>query len=136
MVGGGDEEFARVLPILSTFGDPVLHVGPLGAGQTAKALNNLLFTAHVGMASALFELAHDLGVEREALARSIAHGSGHSYAFDVVARMGFGLTPFAGHTHALLAKDVGIVASLADAAEVTHGAVLDTAERALREMNP
>ncbi len=136
MVGGGAEEFARVLPVLTTFGDPVLHIGPLGTGQTAKALNNLLFTAHLGIASALFDLALELGVEREALARSISRGSGRSYAFEVVARMGFGLAPFAGHTHALLAKDVGIVASLAEKAEVSQGAVLLTAESALSEMNP
>jgi 3-hydroxyisobutyrate dehydrogenase len=135
MVGGGPEEFARVLPVLTTFGDPVIHVGPLGAGQTAKALNNLLFTAHLGLASALFALAHDLGVERESLAQSIAHGSGRSYAFDVAARSGFNLAPFAGHTHALLAKDVGIVASLAENAEVPKGAVIFTAEGALSEMN-
>ena len=35
----------RALPVLSTFGDPVRLLGPLGSGQLAKLVNNLLFTA-------------------------------------------------------------------------------------------
>jgi 3-hydroxyisobutyrate dehydrogenase len=136
MVGGGPEEFKRVLPVLTTFGNPVLHLGPLGAGQTAKAFNNLLFTAHLGTAAALFELAGALGVEREALARSITHGSGRSYAFDVVGRMGFSLEPFAGHVRALLAKDVGIVASLAETAGASSDVLFAAARDALGAMKP
>jgi 3-hydroxyisobutyrate dehydrogenase-like beta-hydroxyacid dehydrogenase len=35
-VGGADDAVARVRPVLSCYGDPVLHVGPLGAGQKVK----------------------------------------------------------------------------------------------------
>jgi len=135
MVGCNDEEFERVRPVLATFGDPVLHLGPLGTGQTAKALNNLLFTAHLGAASALFELASVLDIDREALARSITHGSGRSYGFDVVAEMGFNLRPFAGHVGALLAKDVGIVASLVAKTESPPERLLADAEATLAGMN-
>lgn len=134
MVGGGREEFARVLPVLGTFGDPVLHLGPLGAGQTAKALNNLLFTAHLGTASALFELARSLEVDPEALAESITHGSGRSYAFDVVGGRDFSLESFAGHVGALLAKDVGIVSSLAEGVRAAPGILFVAAESALAAM--
>lgn len=135
MVGSGPEEFERILPVLSTFGNPVLRLGPLGAGQTAKALNNLLFTAHLGTASALFELARGLNLDNEALARSITHGSGRSYALDVMAGMGYSLEPFAGHVSALLAKDVGIVVSLAEKAECSPKMLLAAAEAALGAMH-
>lgn len=41
-VGGDGAAVGQVAPVLSSYGDPVLHVGPLGAGQTVKLLNNLL----------------------------------------------------------------------------------------------
>jgi 3-hydroxyisobutyrate dehydrogenase-like beta-hydroxyacid dehydrogenase len=134
MVGSGPEEFERVLPVFTTFGDPVLHLGPLGAGQTAKALNNLLFTAHLGTASALFELARSLKIDREALAQTITHGSARSYAFEVVAGSGFSLELLAGHVAGLLAKDVGIVASLAEKAQASPAMLLAAAESALGGM--
>lgn len=31
-VGGPDDAAARVRPVLAAYGDPILHVGPLGAG--------------------------------------------------------------------------------------------------------
>ena len=40
---------ARVRPVLSCYGDPVLHVGPLGAGQKVKLVNNALFAAQIGL---------------------------------------------------------------------------------------
>ena len=47
MVGGDDAVVDRVRPVFATYADPVLHLGPLGSGQMAKLLNNLLFTAQI-----------------------------------------------------------------------------------------
>jgi 2-hydroxy-3-oxopropionate reductase len=41
-VGGAENAVTRVGPVLSCYGDPVLHVGPLGAGQKVKLVNNAL----------------------------------------------------------------------------------------------
>ena len=131
MVGSGLDEFERVLPVFTTFGDPVLHLGPLGSGQTAKVLNNLLFTAHLGTASSLFDLAGALEVDREALAQSIMHGSGRSYAFEVIGGTELSIESFAGHVGGLLAKDVGIAASLAENANASPDIVLAAAASAL-----
>ncbi|WP_127125745.1 NAD(P)-dependent oxidoreductase [Georgenia sp. SYP-B2076] len=46
MVGGDDEPVARVLPVLAHTGTP-LHLGPLGAGQVAKACNQLICAAEI-----------------------------------------------------------------------------------------
>ena len=48
-VGGADDAVARVRPVLGCYGDPVLHVGPRGAGQTVKLVNNALFAGHIGL---------------------------------------------------------------------------------------
>lgn len=42
MAGGTEEEFARIRPLLSTFGARVVHTGPVGSGHTMKLLNNFL----------------------------------------------------------------------------------------------
>ncbi|MFF5521896.1 hypothetical protein [Streptomyces coeruleorubidus] len=36
--------FAFCRPVFVTFGDPVVHLGPTGSGQSAKILDNLLFS--------------------------------------------------------------------------------------------
>lgn len=112
MVGGDPEVLARCRPVLDTFGDPVLHLGPLGAGQEAKLLNNAVFTAHLGLAADLFAQARHRGLDATAMAAVIAHGSGRSYAAEVIASMGHDLTVLADAAGQLLAKDVGIVAEL------------------------
>ena len=44
MVGGSDEAVSRARPLLETLGDPerTWHVGPVGAGQAAKLMLNLV----------------------------------------------------------------------------------------------
>ena len=46
MVGGADADVARVLPLLGACGRPV-HLGPLGAGQVAKACNQMIVAATI-----------------------------------------------------------------------------------------
>jgi 3-hydroxyisobutyrate dehydrogenase-like beta-hydroxyacid dehydrogenase len=43
LVGATDDELAAVGPLLGSFGEPVVHVGPPGAGTVAKLVNNQLF---------------------------------------------------------------------------------------------
>jgi len=112
MAGGDAEVLARCRPVLATFGDPIVHLGPLGAGQEAKLLNNALFTAHLGLAADLFAQGRRRGLDPDALARVIAAGSGRSYAAEVVAGGGLDLSAMARLAGPLLAKDVGIVADL------------------------
>lgn len=46
MVGGPDELVAKVLPYLALTGNPV-HLGPTGAGEVAKACNQLICAANI-----------------------------------------------------------------------------------------
>ncbi len=131
MVGGPPDVVDRCRPVLETFGDPVLHLGPLGSGQEAKILNNAVFAAQLALASEVFSLATDRGLDPHAVATVLASGSGRSYAAEVVAGSGFGLEvlgPFAGE---LLAKDTGI---LVDLAGLAGTALLTAADRALEQM--
>jgi 3-hydroxyisobutyrate dehydrogenase len=42
MVGGAPADVQRARPLLDAMGQQVFHLGPLGAGHTMKALNNLI----------------------------------------------------------------------------------------------
>ena len=46
MVGGPDELVAQAMPYLSSAGNPV-HLGPTGAGEVAKACNQLICAANI-----------------------------------------------------------------------------------------
>ncbi|WP_426574999.1 NAD(P)-dependent oxidoreductase [Aquihabitans sp. McL0605] len=131
MAGGPTEVVERSRPVLETYSNQVLHLGPLGSGQEAKVLNNTIFAAQLAMATEAYALAAERGLDQQALAAILASGSGRSYAGEVVAGGGFnldGLAPLAG---GLLAKDVGI---LVDRAGLAGTALLMAADRALEQM--
>jgi 3-hydroxyisobutyrate dehydrogenase len=112
MAGGDDEHVARCRPVFETFADPVIHLGPLGSGQMAKLLNNLVFTAQITMALDTFSFADELGVDRAALAEVLASGSGGSRAAAILAMTGFDTAGIRGAAD-LLRKDVDIVLDVA-----------------------
>jgi 3-hydroxyisobutyrate dehydrogenase len=110
MVGGEAEVLERCRPVLATFGDPIIHLGPLGSGEVAKVINNLVFTAHLGIAIDAYAFGERLHVDRAGLADVLRNGSGGSFAASVLSgRDGTGM----GGAAALLRKNVDIVASLA-----------------------
>jgi 3-hydroxyisobutyrate dehydrogenase-like beta-hydroxyacid dehydrogenase len=49
LAGGDGADIDRVRPVLAAYGDPMLHVGPLGAGQGVKLVNNAVFAANIGL---------------------------------------------------------------------------------------
>ena len=114
MVGGADPDVERCRPVFETFGDPVIHLGPLGSGQMAKLMNNFVFTAQVGMALETYAFADRLGIDRAAIAQVLAHGSGASRAAAIVAGSGFATRGLSGAAP-LLRKDVGIMLDVAAA---------------------
>ena len=112
MVGGEDQHLAACRPVFDTFADPVVHLGPLGSGQMAKLVNNLVFTALVTTALETFAFADELGMDRAALAQVLANGSGGSRAAAILAGSGFDIS---GMSQAVgnLQKDVRIVLDVA-----------------------
>ena len=78
MVGGEEADVEKCLAVFGTYGDPVVHLGELGAGQTSKILNNLLFSANLGAAMSLLEIGETLGIPRARMCEVIASGSAKS----------------------------------------------------------
>ena len=116
-MAGGDEETVDVCrPVFASYGDPIVHLGPVGAGQVTKLLNNAAFTAHLGVAVSLLALGRSLGVEQLRLADVISYGSGNSFALQRVASAGGTLARIGEHAGHLLRKDVQLIADVAAAA--------------------
>jgi 3-hydroxyisobutyrate dehydrogenase len=135
MAGGDTEVIARVRPVLDTFANPFLHLGPVGAGQAAKILNNLLLTANLGVAEAAYALGRDLGVDLASLNKVFAAGSGNSFAAGLLlSGEPYSAVRMAEVAGPLLQKDVRLAVDLAAAAGVDTGAVLPAADSALRSM--
>ena len=136
MTGGEEEHVERARPVFSAYGDPVVYLGPLGAGQVTKLLNNTLFTAHLAVGVSLLKLGRDLNVDSAGLATVIAHGSGESFALARVADGGGTLDRIGGHAGPLLAKDVRLTVAVAEAAGVGIDVpVIAAADAALALMN-
>jgi 2-hydroxy-3-oxopropionate reductase len=71
MVGGQDQVFERCRPIFERLGKTIIRIGPAGAGQVAKACNQVILGATIaGVAEALVYAARagaDPAVIRQAL---------------------------------------------------------------------
>lgn len=111
-VGGTEDAVARVRPVLSCYGDPILHVGPLGAGQKVKLINNALFAAHIRLLSGAVELGARLGVPESTLLSALPHGSAASRVLDIVAAGG-SVASFINMAGEFVGKDVAVARSIA-----------------------
>jgi 3-hydroxyisobutyrate dehydrogenase-like beta-hydroxyacid dehydrogenase len=111
-IGGADDAVAAVRPLLSCYGNPILHVGPLGAGQKVKLVNNLLFAAQIGLLSDAVELAARLGVAESELLTALAHGNAASRVLDIVAAGG-SVASFIETAGEFVGKDIAVVRQIA-----------------------
>ena len=80
MVGGPGEGFARAEPILRAMGRTVVHCGAAGAGQAAKACNNMLLAVSMIGTCEAFVLAERLGLSHEALFEVASKSSGQCWS--------------------------------------------------------
>jgi 2-hydroxy-3-oxopropionate reductase len=88
MVGGRAESLARVQPLLATFGTRIVHVGESGAGQVAKACNQMIMVAAIEAVGEALHLAGAAGVDPEKVRAALAGGSAASRVLETMgARM-------------------------------------------------
>jgi len=65
MVGGSDEDVARVRPLLDAMGTTIFHCGPAGAGTRTKLVNNFLAIGACQLNAEGFALAQGMGLNLE-----------------------------------------------------------------------
>ncbi|MFZ3485354.1 3-hydroxyisobutyrate dehydrogenase [Sphingomonas sp. 3-13AW] len=80
MVGGSEEAFAAAQPLLQSMGKAVIHAGAAGAGQAAKACNNMLLGATMIATCEAFVLAERLGLDPQTFYDISSASSGQSWS--------------------------------------------------------
>ena len=132
LMGGDAPVVERARPVLSAYGDPMLHVGPLGAGQAVKLVNNAVFAANIGLVAQAVRLGAQLGVPEEGLLAALPHGSAASRGLSVAAGRG-SVEASAKLLAEFLGKDIRVVREVAAELGATLG-VLDDAIGLLEEI--
>jgi 2-hydroxy-3-oxopropionate reductase len=74
MVGGSAEDFQAARPVLEALGRTIVHVGPVGAGQTVKAANQLVVAGVIELVSEAIVLLEAHQVEMEPAVEVLAGG--------------------------------------------------------------
>ncbi|MCK0166726.1 NAD(P)-dependent oxidoreductase [Jannaschia sp. S6380] len=80
MVGGDADLLASHRDALSTMASTVLHVGPVGAGQLAKLINQLLFDINMAALAEILPISAKLGLDPEQVTEIVNSGTGRSHA--------------------------------------------------------
>lgn len=107
-VGGADDAVERARPVLASYGDPILHVGPVGAGQGVKLVNNTLFAAQIGLLHEAVRLGDRLGIDERRLLDAIGHGSAASKVASLVGAGG-SVDAFIDMVAEFVGKDIAVV---------------------------
>jgi 2-hydroxy-3-oxopropionate reductase len=74
MAGGSDAAIARAMPILEVLGGRITHVGDNGAGQVAKAANQVIVGINIVAAAEALTLARRAGVDPERVRQALTGG--------------------------------------------------------------
>lgn len=114
MTGGSRSDLAELAPLLDHLAKNIVHVGPVGAGHAAKALNNLVSAASVSVTVEALRVAEAFGIAPETMTTVLNGSSGRSNTSEnkVVQFMTNGSFG-SGFALQLMAKDVRIAVDLA-----------------------
>jgi 3-hydroxyisobutyrate dehydrogenase len=129
MAGGDQDVFGRALPILEKMGKTVTYFGDSGAGQAAKATNQIMCAGIIQAVGEAMAFAHAEGLPLDRLIDTLGKGAGTSWYF-------VNRAPFMANNEfppgfrvRLHAKDLRICRDMA----ARHGAVLPVVESTLQE---
>ncbi|MAB88258.1 MAG: tartronate semialdehyde reductase [Planctomycetes bacterium] len=79
MCGGKDEDVTRARSVLEVIGGSVTHVGPVGAGQVTKAVNQVVISGTYQAVAEGVVLARKAGVDPTRVVEAIAGGAAGSW---------------------------------------------------------
>jgi 3-hydroxyisobutyrate dehydrogenase len=81
MVGGTAEVFERAQPVLKAMGKTITHFGAVGAGQAAKATNQILCAGNIQAAAEAMAFAKSQGLPLDKVIDTLSKGAGASWYF-------------------------------------------------------
>lgn len=114
MAGGAEEHIARVRPLMADIAGHFTHMGPVGAGQSAKLINQVLVGSQHALLAEAIRFAENLGLDPQRLPECLAGGHADSAMLQrLLPRMAARqFEPPAGFARQLL-KDLDMVLAVA-----------------------
>ena len=109
MVGGPAETLAQVRPLFDLLGKTVVHVGENGAGQVAKACNQMVMVAAIQACAEAMRLADASAVDRHKVRLALLGGAAGSRVLEVFGARMVNRDFAAGVEARLHHKDFGIL---------------------------
>lgn len=80
MVGGNEEVFNKIKPLLDYMGNNVIHMGKNGNGQLTKMINNCIYDINIAAIAELLPMAVKLGLDPEQIGKIVNSGTARSNA--------------------------------------------------------
>ena len=115
MVGGPKSAFEEILPVLEAMGKTITYVGESGAGQVAKACNQIMVAAQMVAMGELMLFAQKSGVEPSRVIEAIQGGAAQCWTLDNKPQRLLNGNRSPGFKAYMQHKDLGIVMDTARA---------------------
>ena len=109
MVGGSAEALERARPVFEAMGKAITHVGGPGAGQIAKAANQIMVAAQMVAMGELLIFARKAGADPQKVVEAIRAGAAQCWTLDVKPARLFEGNRTPGFKAYMQAKDMNIV---------------------------
>lgn len=81
MAGGDAAAYERARPVLAAMGKTITHFGPVGSGQAAKAVNQILCAGAIQAAAEAMAFAKAEGLPLDKIITALSQGAGASWYF-------------------------------------------------------
>ena len=82
-LSGDQKACDALMPLVKTFADVAIFLGPFGASTTVKTINNILVGLHIAGTAQAMAIGVRAGVDVDLMIKAIANGSGGSTQFGI-----------------------------------------------------
>lgn len=113
-VGAEREDFERALPVLTTMGRRILHVGGLGSASILKVVTNYLASVHLVALGEALMVARRSGMDLNNTYEAIRISSGNSFVHETESQVILNGSYNINFTMDLVVKDMSLFQQLAD----------------------
>jgi 2-hydroxy-3-oxopropionate reductase len=109
MVGGPVDALEKAMPVLLAMGKTITHVGDAGAGQVAKAANQIMVAAQMVAMGELLIFSQKAGVDPKKVVEAIKGGAAQCWTLDIKPPRLFSGNRTPGFKAYMQAKDLNII---------------------------
>src|SRR5512138_838365 len=128
MVGGDVSALEKIMPVFLAMGKTVTHVGEAGAGQVAKAANQIMVAAQMVAMGELLVFSKKAGVDPRKVVEAIKAGAAQCWTLDVKPPRLFAGNRNPGFKAHMMLKDLKIIMETAHEYDIPVPAATENTE--------